>query len=419
MPITDYPEVVKRFLSHFENLFSKPQFQHFAEYLTTLIVCMRFTISWMNNQIVGHRDRSTKTRFLTESIWSEAEVNKRRIELILSKVKRINPNRCYLVIDDTILHHSDDAKKIENIGKFYDYATGRYVLGHVIVTCHYLCPLGHFPVDFELYFKKGEPNYLGKPELAKQLIKLAIELGLPFRTVVFDAWYLSKDLSNFIEGLGKSWVSACKSDRIVYIKGQRINIINYLKSMDEKEFKTTTVNGKTYLFYSKTLKMSKQGRVKIVAFPPEADLSMTEKDSEEESGYKILLTHETTWKPESIIRAFRNRWAIETFYRDAKQNLGLEDYMLRDIHGIKRHWYLVFLAFTLLQLSSMDKGLRRLFKNNAVSIGSKCRQAVDDAIRAFIFFVLKQNSLNRGIDEIIRIVFSSRAQLGKRFSFAY
>jgi len=57
--------------------------------------------------------------------------------------------------------------------------------------------------------------------------------------------------------------------------------------------------------------MSKQG---IVAL----------KDSKEDSGYKVLITHETTWEPESIIRAFRNRWVIETFYRDSKQNLGLE-----------------------------------------------------------------------------------------------
>jgi len=177
-------------------------------------------LNWMTNQIVGHRDRSTKTRFLTESTWQEDKVNKRRIELILSKVKGINPNRCYLVIDDTILHHSDEAKKVEGIGKFYDYATGRYVLSHVIVTCHYLCPLGHFPIDYTL--KKGDPDYLGKPELAKQLIKLAIELGLPFRTIGFDSWYLSKHLS---EGFSKSRVSACKSDRIVGARGQILSTI--------------------------------------------------------------------------------------------------------------------------------------------------------------------------------------------------
>lgn len=407
MPIIDYPEVVKRFLFQFEDFFNKPQFRHFAEYLTTLIICMRFTVNWMNNQIVGHRDRSTKTRFLTDSNWSEVKVNKRRIELILSKVKGLNPNRCYLAIDDTILHHSKGVKKIKQIGKYYDYATGKYVLGHIIVTAHYICPIGHFPIDFKLYLNKENSDYLGKPQLAKSLIKEAIELGFSFRTVVFDSWYLSKELSTFIEGLGKSWVSACKTNRIIYIKGKRTNILDYLKTITEGEFETTQIDGTNYTFFAKTLKMSKQGKIKIVAL----------KNNKETCGYKILITHETTWKPESIIRAYRNRWAIDAFYRDAKQNLGLEDYMLRDITGIKRHWYLVFLAFTLLQLSSMDEGLVRLFKNSAVSIGTKCRQAVNDTIRSFILFVLKQNSLDKNPDEIANIVFSSRTQLGKRFSF--
>jgi len=188
-----------------------------------------------------------------------------------------------------------------------------------------------------------------------------------------------------------------------------MNLFDYLKGIDEGEFTTTKIEDKTYTLYPKTIKMSKkEQKVKIVAL----------KHPEEESGYKVLLTNETTWKPESIIRAYTNRWKIERFYRDAKQNLGLEDYMLRDINGIKRHWYLVFLAFTLLQLSSLDKGLVRVFKNNMASIGSSCRQAVNDTIRSFILFVLKQHSLNRNLDEIITIIFSSRAQLGRRFRFA-
>ncbi|MFH0822036.1 MAG: hypothetical protein V2B18_04745, partial [Pseudomonadota bacterium] len=32
----------------------------------------------------------------------------------------------------------------------------------------------------------------------------------------------------------------------------------------------------------------------------------------------------------------------------SKQNLGLEDYQLRNLWGIKRHWYLIFLAYSLL-----------------------------------------------------------------------
>jgi SRSO17 transposase len=32
------------------------------------------------------------------------------------------------------------------------------------------------------------------------------------------------------------------------------------------------------------------------------------------------------------------RWTIETYFRDAKQHLGLSDYQVRGLKGIKSHW---------------------------------------------------------------------------------
>jgi len=406
MPITDYPEIVKRFLVHFKDCFTEPQFKHFAEYITGLIICMRYNISWMNDQIVNHRDQSVKNRFLTESNWSEVKVNKKRIELIQRKVNGLNPNKCYLLIDDVILHH-DASKKMDEVAKFYDYSSGKYTIAHIIVTCQLITPVGHFPIGFKLYLKrdKKDAEYASKPNLAKELIQAAIDHNLPFRTVVFDSWYLSRHLSQYIEGMSKSWVSRAKSNRIVYIEGKQISLINYVKSIPKEEFATTEVNGKTYTYFSKAVKMSNQGKVRIVVFT----------DKEEESGFKILVTHELTWKPRSIIRAYAHRWAIDAFYRDAKQNLGLEDYMLRDLKGIKRHWYLVFVAFIFLQLGSMDEGLVRLFKNNAVSIGNKCRQSVCDTVRSFILWTIKQSALGRTTDEILQIIYLSKSKL--RFQY--
>ena len=41
-------------------------------------------------------------------------------------------------------------------------------------------------------------------------------------------------------------------------------------------------------------------------------------------------------------------WPIERFHRDAKQSLGLEDYQVRKIRGVKRHIAMVFFAYVLL-----------------------------------------------------------------------
>jgi len=53
---------------------------------------------------------------------------------------------------------------------------------------------------------------------------------------------------------------------------------------------------------------------------------------------------------------------IEDFYRDAKDNLGFDQYQVRSLKVIKRHWYLVFLAYTFLKMSKLKGVFQRVFK---------------------------------------------------------
>ena len=104
-----------------------------------------------------------------------------------------------------------------------------------------------------------------------------------------------------------------------------------------------------------------------------------------------------------------------TDYRDAKQNLGWEAIELRIWKGIKRHFPLVFLAFTLLQLSSLNRGLGKWLNANSKTIGGKCQMAAVEVLRAFILFVAKETSQERSPDEIAELCFRPAAQI--RFAF--
>ena len=54
------------------------------------------------------------------------------------------------------------------------------------------------------------------------------------------------------------------------------------------------------------------------------------------------------WKPKRKLSTYLDRWPTETFNEDAKGNLGFEAYQLQNIQGIQRHWYLSFVAYSLL-----------------------------------------------------------------------
>jgi SRSO17 transposase len=74
-------------------------------------------------------------------------------------------------------------------------------LGHVLVTSHHLSFKGGFPIGLRLYKQledKKDPEFSSKIDLAKELVKEAINLDLRSKTVVFDRWYFSKELTDFI-----------------------------------------------------------------------------------------------------------------------------------------------------------------------------------------------------------------------------
>ncbi len=61
------------------------------------------------------------------------------------------------------------------------------------------------------------------------------------------------------------------------------------------------------------------------------------------------------------------------FYKDAKQNLGLDEYELRKIRGVSRHLHMILVAHTLLSLGSVDRAAGKAMVY-LETIGSACRR---------------------------------------------
>ncbi len=60
-------------------------------------------------------------------------------------------------------------------------------------------------------------------------------------------------------------------------------------------------------------------------------------------------------KADKMLNVYARRWKIESFYRDAKQELGMEEYEMRKIEGIRRHLAMVFIAHTFLALGAIHQ----------------------------------------------------------------
>lgn len=398
-PIVGIPPMLVEHLERFRTCFRRAdQFQHFCEYVTGLIVSMRFSVQALNDVFTGHRHASTKRRFMSEAPWSCEKVMRRMVRLIKEHAGFSKASRGLFVIDDTILEHDIDTEKIDQVSVLKDPETKSWVKGHVIVTGHWVTPRGHFPTGFRLKY----PDGVSKIRLACWLVKKALRFGLPFETVVFDSWYMAESLTQALESWGLNWVSRLKLNRTYLTDGGRsAKILGYFEGLPASAWETAEIDGRRETFAARTLTLSNHERVKVIAL----------KKTGEKEEMILLVTNAKSWKPESVIRTYNHRWTIETFYRDGKQNLGLESCMLRSAEGAKRHLTLGFVAFTLLQLGAQHPRLGRLIQDHAASVGTMCQRAVTETARIFLVWAMKRVANGRDVASTVEMAFMPRARL--------
>lgn len=401
LPIADYPSIVEDFLPKVKETFSKPQTKNFARYLTGLMICDKKNVTAMNNAFVGHNDQSALNNWLTDSPWDNEKLDKARKNLAQQELKAKNVTHGVLILDDDLNHKTGE--HMEGVNIHFDHAEGKTTLGHQLVTTHLSAGKYSIPIDFELYQRnEGQPEFKSKIEIAKELIAKAVADGFCFDSVVMDVWYFNYDLTSYIEGLRKDWVAGCKSNRIILTGDGCASLADYLKSVPQEVFQKATVKTqdgeRSFWTYAKNVTLKKHHQRVRVVFSYEDEIK---------GEPKVLATNRLDWDAKTIVETYLLRWRIDAFYRDAKQELGLEDYEVRKLTGTKRHWLMVFLADTLLQFNSRFEPLVEYVKSGLETVGSTCRFAATEVLRSFICLVMRLALKVKTADEILKYTLSN------------
>lgn len=434
LPILEFPSVVAHYADRFDSLFHSPQQQqHFREYVSGLILADQATIDAINGLFVEHNDQSALNKFLTQAVWDEQELNRRRLQLEVQSLQRdgLTAPHGYLIIDDTLTHHV--GQQIQLIAKLWDHAEQRYTWAHNLVTSFYVNGAHRFPVNFRLWtqfqakeerkqllawqatlgsaptliqtqgyllalirFQARQRCYRTKQELGQELVRDAVAQALSFAAVLFDGWYLHLGLIEAIEQCRKDWIGGLPKDRLVDWQGRWVQIQQYLKTIPREAYRRYEIQGTPYWVFTKVLDVkSLNRRVRIVASYDNAALR---------GEPKLLVTNRKDWEPTKILTSFLYRWPTETFNEDAKQHLGLEDYQLRKIVGIKRHWYLVFAAYSLLRLDAEQSRLLKVVTAGLETTGQRCRAAAQEMVRTLVLWIYKQSVGEKSATQILQVL---------------
>ena len=387
MLIPSTASVMEELLKQFKPCFTKPQFRNFSTYILGLVASEgKKNIDAINRSFMDSRDQSTLNRFLTASPWSIQRLESKRLTLARQSLLLTEGSSGALIIDDTI--NEKTGKHMEEAGYHYDSSQGKAVWGHDLVTTHYDNGETEYPASLSLYVKKDTCHE--EKKTFKTKIQLAVDQIEAFtpppgtRTVVtFDSWYFCRQIVEAVRGRGWDWVTQAEANRVIHLKGVKMNVTELAESLPEERFRKVTVGGEVFSLSGFKAWMSKVGEVRLVV-------------SGEEDGFHFYVTNRLEWTDRRVVEAYRVRQSIEVFYRDVKQNLGLEEYQVRKGRGAIIHWHLVFTAYTLLALlrRSLRGALGRLGRV-LDTLGDVCRWVKRQCFRRLVdwlFLKFKQQT---------------------------
>jgi hypothetical protein len=457
LPLIEPAPVVSEHAAVFRDLFENQcQFRHFQHYLTGLIVLPNKSLANIARCTLESADKTNLSRFLSEAPWREDAVNRRRIRFMLQETK---PHRRYrreslLAIDDTLCEHVGSL--FDYVDRHYNHSDGTYPLAHNPVTSFYVSGPVHFPVGLRLYrryeeltqweaavakyfpdlqipiekkarnrlHKRVDPILLQDPEfrarheqfrtkiaLAIELVEEAIWSKVPFGVVVFDAWYLAEDLVQVLARRRKDWIRLLKTNRgletasfqvrdangwVLKLPGPHIAVEDLVPLIPAQAYRPVTVGEHTYWCFTLRVRIPTLGKVRIV-------ISF---ERESLTGRRIVLvTNRVDWSAAKILSLYSQRWPTETFYQDGKGHLGFDEYRMRSAEAIRKHWCLVFVAYSLLHLTCLPTVSGRT-KGLIQTIGDACRHQGRALLQKLLLFVHDQLSQGFKADQVFAQLFA-------------
>ncbi len=379
---------IDQFLNHFQPLFSDTQ----MNILRQMIYAMFFDYKRLNLSAIAkrtHIDYQKLQYFFSESDWNIDQLNDVRLKILQNQHTTRSTLKGVMAIDDTACP-KPHAEKTEGAQIQYCGTIGRTENCNVAVASCFVSNSKHFPINFKPYIPiQGTPpeSFKSKIDLAKDLILDAIDKQIAFSTIVFDAWYTSSNLIEFIASKILSLIAEVKINRsILFIHPQTKQkrntradeIIPLIKKFYSHKLKAVNIpqnNGKTksvltYAFKS-TLKDCSTPLNIIFVFDKWSDT--------DDKDVHVLITNNLTMSIKSVILTYLLRWGIEESFRELKDDFCFDQYQVRHQEQIQRHWIMSFLAWSLTYWIMQNACLSKILHDSPDSI-SQCKESVASLI---------------------------------------
>lgn len=381
---------INKFVSKFEDIFSKKQLAAFRLFLYALFFdYKRLCLARIANNT--NLDYQRLQYFFSDSNWDEHALNDVRLKFFARQKTTSSTNNGVLAIDDTACP-KPHARKTEGAAIQHCAPLNKEEICNVAVASCFVSETKHFPVSFKSYMPKDEiglDSFKSKLELAMDLIDDALAKDITFSRVVVDSWYTSKEFIKFVDSKRLDLIAEVKSNRYLHFyhpierrhcwiqQDELVTLIESLYKHKLKPVRFKDQKGKDRLVFTYSFK----SKLKDCNVPVRVVVSFENWSDEDDKRVHILITNNRNLSSRQIVLGYLLRWGIEQSFRELKDSFCFDQYQVRHQKQIQRHWMMSLLAWSLAYWVKQNGCLSKILEETPTTLNG-----YKEAIGSLIIF---------------------------------
>jgi hypothetical protein len=276
--------------------------------------------------------RDSFYRFLSNTSYNWRRLLLAASAALISQFDRLTgPRKDRVVIIDDSPYKRTRSKAVEYLGYQYDHSDDKHYRGFRMLTCGWSDGHSFVPIELELLTNNNQAQRIGPDprldgrttagkrcrqarrkatDLAVEMVERVTETSVTPDYVVFDSWFSHPRV---IKKCSRHVPVVCRLKNLPNIAYLHANRIYTLKSLYQKVCRRKRSKPDGPVIGSITAQMLGGVKVRVVFI----------RDQDDPEKWIALGSTDLDITPQRMCRIYAKRWAIEVFFRQIKQQLGL------------------------------------------------------------------------------------------------
>jgi SRSO17 transposase len=308
------------------------------------------------------------------------------------------------VVDDSVLQRF--GKKMPGLSSHFDHTFGRHVMGQQVLTLGLSCEEGFVPLDSELFISQTKAIELhdafddgrsivakryrtaqqcSKPEMVRSMVKRALNAGIMADYLLADAWFGTKAMIRLTQETSLVPVLRMKKNKMKYrmkelSHGETVSLELDIQALYRHSIRKNWASIRGQKYQAKTLDVElnlaenkePEQWVKVRLLFVRGNAGDTQATVGKHD-WAVFLTTDTALLPAEMLELYALRWAIEVYFKEAKQHLGLLKEQSNHYAAYIASIHLTAIRFCLLAIAKQTQG----FGNIAQARQTLCSNSTD------------------------------------------